>query len=156
LACPPSCAILCGVPPLTRLFVRTALLQLVLALGLAVAVALRQVVELPLAAAFLGPAQLHLVTVGWLTQLIFGVVYWIFPLAPGDDPRGPRRHDRLAWAAYYLLNTGLLARLVAEPLQAAEPTVVASAALVGSAVAQWLAAVAFAVYTWPRVFVRER
>src|SRR3954454_476837 len=67
------------------------------------------------ALAVFGPTHLHLLVVGWLTEVIFGVAYWMFPRYSPDRPRG---NDRLGWAAFVLLNTGLLLRVAAEPSHA--------------------------------------
>ena len=62
------------------------------------------------------PTYLHLVTVGWLTNLIFGVAFWMFPRYTAESPRGS---DALGWASYAGLNAGLLLRLIGEPAQLA-------------------------------------
>jgi hypothetical protein len=99
----------------------------------------------PALAAF-GPTQLHLFTVGWITQVIFGVAYWMFPRYSAAQPRGS---EPLGWAAFALLNAGLLLRIAGEPLyRLGRP---AGAMLVASAVLQLLAGWAFVVNTWPRV-----
>lgn len=64
-----------------------------------------------LPAAPLHLAAIHLLTVGWLLQLITGVAFWMFPRHPTRPPRG---NERLGWAALFLLNLGLLLRLVGE------------------------------------------
>lgn len=65
---------------------------------------------LPDAALHLG--AIHLLTVGWLLQLITGVAFWMFPRHPTRPPRGDAR---LGWTAFGVLNAGLLLRLVGEP-----------------------------------------
>jgi cbb3-type cytochrome oxidase subunit 1 len=135
-------------PTLARSFVKTALVWFVTALILGLLMALRYVLPLPSAIAALGPTYLHLLVVGWVTQLIFGVAIWMFPKFTREQPRG---NERLAWAVYWLLNAGLLLRLIGEPL-----TVVQSGAgwrylLPASALLQWAAGVAFVANTWPRV-----
>lgn len=50
--------------------------------------------------------------VGWVTQMIFGVIYWMFPIITRAQPRG---NERLGWAVYILLNVGLLLRVIYEP-----------------------------------------
>lgn len=67
---------------------------------------------LPDSALHLG--AIHLLTVGWLLQLITGVAFWMFPRHPSRPPRG---NDRLGWTGFALLNTGLVLRLVGEPWQ---------------------------------------
>lgn len=95
------------------------------------------------------PTYLHLLVVGWLTQLIFGVAFWLFPKHSAAHPRGS---DRLGWASFFLLNLGLILRAIAEPWQALGRPM--GALLVASATAQLLAGWAFVTNTWPRV--RER
>src|SRR5512138_2387666 len=65
----------------------------------------------------LSPTYLHLIVVGWLTQLIFGVMYWMFPIISKAQPRGD---PRLGWAAFVCLNAGLLLRLIFEPWRAVQ------------------------------------
>ena len=101
------------------------------------------------ALAVFGPTHLHLLVVGWLTQVIFGVAYWMFPRYSAERPRGS---DRLGWAAFLMLNAGLLLRVVGEPVHALGRG--AGGLLVASAVLQLLAGWAFVLNTWPRV--RER
>ena len=87
-------------PPLTRWLVKAALLYLVAALALGVAVQIPAVARQP-AVAVLWPTYLHVLVVGWLTQLIFGVAYWLFPRYSAEQPRGS---ERLGWATFVLLN----------------------------------------------------
>ena len=88
----------------------------------------------------LTPIYFHLFMVGWVTQLIMGVAYWMFPKYSHAQPRG---HDTLAWAAYILLNAGLLLRVGAEPALTVS-TLHAWGTLVAlAAVLQWLGGMAF-------------
>jgi hypothetical protein len=104
--------------------------------------------ELPFLAA-VWPTYLHLLVLGWLTQLIFGVALWLFPK---HSPGRPRGDERLGWASFFLLNAGLVLRALAEPSHALGHRV--GGLLVMAAVAQLLAGWAFVLNTWPRV--RER
>ena len=106
-------------PKLTRLSLRAAMVYLVAALLVYV----------------------HLLVVGWLTQLIFGVAYWMFPVYTNANPY---RSVRLAWAMFWALNIGLLLRVAAE-IQ------LSSSLFVAAALLQWLAGVAFVVNSWARV-----
>jgi len=90
----------------------------------------------------------HLLVVGWITQMIFGVAYWMFPKDSAEAPRG---NDRLAIAAYVCLNAGLLLRVIAEPTYALHPGAGFGRALGLSAVLQWLGGMGFVVNTWARV-----
>ena len=140
-------------PPLTRWHIKSALIYLAAAMILGVVLTLGAVVEVPGWLAYLSPAFFHLIMVGWVTQLIFGVIFWMFPIISKARPRGS---ERLGWATYVLLNGGLLLRVLCEPLNAVNPRGVWGWGLVASAVLQWLAAVFFVVNTWPRVKERYR
>jgi heme/copper-type cytochrome/quinol oxidase subunit 1 len=96
----------------------------------------------------LSPVYFHLFMVGWVTQLIAGVAYWMFPKFTKQQPRG---YDSLAWATYWLLNAGLLLRVLSEPMQAIDPQPWWGWTLVLAAVLQWLGGMAFVANTWPRV-----
>ena len=93
------------------------------------------------------PTWIHLITVGWLTQLIFGVASWMFP-----RPRMEVNTDALGWFGFWSLKAGLLLRVIGEPLRVF--TGQGGVLLVVSAVLQ-LGAVASLVLTlWPRVRLR--
>lgn len=93
------------------------------------------------------PTYLHLLTVGWLSNLIFGVAHWMFPRASAEQPRGD---VRTAWAGWGLLNAGLLIRIAGEGMFGAQH----SPALVLSALLQLLAVWSWVIHLWPRVKVR--
>ena len=131
-------------PTPSRWLIKTALGYLVLALGLAAARAVQEIGVLPGDAATLWLPQLHLLTVGWLTQLIFGVAFWLFP-RPRPDPWG----DTVVWAAYALLNLGLGLRLLSEPAWLPGPF--QRWGLLVSAALQWGSSLLLAGYFWRRV-----
>lgn len=130
-------------PPVTRWFVKLSLVYFVAALAAGVWQAAAGA-----AALWLTPVYIHLLVVGWITGMIFGVAYWMFPRYSKDQPRGI---DSLAVASFVLLNVGLLLRLVGEPLIALHPSAGAGRLLLMSAICQWLGGVAFIVNTWPRI-----
>jgi hypothetical protein len=132
-------------PPLTRWFVKSALVYFVAALGLGILLQAGTVRELPLLRVA-WPTYVHILVVGWLTQLIFGVAYWLFPRYSAERPRGS---DRLGWTSFALLNAGLVLRIIGEPMAALGSNM--GALLVTSAVAQFLAGMAFVANTWPRI-----
>lgn len=134
-------------PTISRVLIRTSAAYLAAAalLGILTAVPVAGVNMLP---AGLEPAQLHLLVVGWITQLIFGVALWMFPRY-GD--RGAVSISPAAWGAYAALNAGLLLRLAAEPWLAVRPdSVGARAMLAVSAASQWGAVMYFALRLWKR------
>ncbi|MDX1417066.1 MAG: hypothetical protein R3293_22870 [Candidatus Promineifilaceae bacterium] len=140
-------------PPLTRWYIKSALIYLAVALLLSVVLALPTTINLPQFIRFMNPAYFHLFLVGWVTQMIFGVIYWMFPIVTRARPRG---NEKLGWASYILLNVGLLLRVIAEPLTATIPESGAGRLLLISALLQWLAAVIFVALAWPRVKERYR
>jgi len=115
---------------------------------LALVMASGQVVALPPLLRFAGPAYVHLFLVGWVTQLIMGIVFWMFPKYSREHPRGS---ERLALATYALLNAGLLLRVVGEPARAVDLAPLWGWLLVASALLQWLAGAGFVANTWGRV-----
>lgn len=134
-------------PFITRLFLRSGLVCLVLGLGLALIPSGLAASTPWLAASW--PVQLHLLTVGWLTQLIFGVAWWLFPRPPGSPvpPRGI-----LMALCFGLLQVGLALRVIFEPLRGTTGwSDAASLVLPVSALLQFLAAMAFVVAIWPRI-----
>lgn len=134
-------------PPLTRWFVRSALAWLLLALAGGVLLATGVAARIPGTELVLPyPTYLHLVTVGWLTNLIFGVAFWMFPRYTAESPRGS---DALGWTSFAGLNAGLLLRLIGEPAQLAGAG--SRTLLLLSAGLQLLGGWAFVLNTWPRV-----
>jgi hypothetical protein len=133
-------------PPLTRWMVKTALAYLVLALGTGVLTALGQAGILTWVPGGLAPSTIHLFVVGWVTLLIFGVVFWMFPKYTQSRPR---RSERVGWALYVLLNAGLISRLIGETIL--PPGNTAGGLLVFSALLQFSAGALFVINTWGRV-----
>lgn len=134
-------------PSLTRWMIKTSLLYLLLALlvGILQGIAPSLSKELFFLRS-LEPVRVHLLVVGWITLLIFGVVYWMFPKYSREKPRG---HEWLGWTTYGLLNAGLTLRVIGE--SATQMGMIFGGLLVASAVLQWLAGLAFVINTWPRV-----
>lgn len=137
-------------PPITRLFVKTALAWFVAALIVGVLLAARPLVPALEAAGALWPVYWHLFMVGWVTQLIAGIAYWMFPKFSREQPRGS---DSLAWATFALLNAGLLLRALAEPALAtvSAETGALRALVAASAFLLWAGGMAFVANTWTRV-----
>lgn len=133
-------------PTEARWLIRTAFLYLIVALALGLVRAGQAVGLMPGKGTVLWLPQLHFLTVGWITQLIFGVAFWLFPRSPRDSVLGS---SRLIWGAYATLNTGLLLRGIAEPGWL--PVTVEVWGLGLSAGLQWTASLLFVGHFWPRV-----
>jgi uncharacterized protein DUF2871 len=138
-------------PPLTRYAARAAMVYLILGLITGALYWANTMWSLwpPLAA--LNPIYIHLLVVGWLTQLIFAVIYWMFPIISKSNMRGD---PRLANAAFILLNLGLLLRVIFEPWRTLDTTPINGYGLLASALIQTLAGYLIVVVCWPRI--RER
>ncbi|HLC01499.1 MAG TPA: hypothetical protein VJK02_00550 [Anaerolineales bacterium] len=135
-------------PALTRWYIKTSLLYLIVALVIGGLLAGRSALGLPSEIGALSPVFFHLFMVGWVSELIFGVVYWMFPKMSRENPRG---NAQVAWGTYVALNVGLLLRAVGEPMASLTGSTGWGVALALSAFLQWIAGMAFVVSTWPRV-----
>lgn len=135
-------------PILSRVFIKAGLAYLVAGLALNALPYLGSLVALPNWVGALRPVYLHLLMVGWITQLIFGVIYWMFPKYSKEHPRGS---EKLAWFVFGSLNAGLLLRVVGEPLTSLRPDLGLGWVLVVSAILQLAAGWGFIANTWARV-----
>lgn len=133
-------------PTLTRWFVKTSLVYLVLSLATGLLNAAQSIFGYSLPGIF--PVYLHLLTIGWLTSLIFGVVFWMFPKYSKEQPR---RSEKLGWAVYLSLNLGLILRAISEPLNSLQPGSLWGWVLALAAILLWLSGIMFAINTWGRV-----
>lgn len=138
-------------PTITRVMIKAALVYAIAGMALMAAGLMELAQPLHPLLRFIQPTALHLIVVGWLTQMIFGVALWMFPPWSKAEPRGP---SGLAWSCFTLLNAGLVMRLIAEPLNSYAPMPVWGWALVLSAVAQTGAVWLFIALTWRRVRAR--
>ena len=108
-------------PTFTRWCIKTAFLYFTIAVLIFAVLLWSQVLTLPPVVAALRPVAYHLLMVGWASQLIFGIVFWMFPRLSKEQPRG---NERAAWFVYAALNSGLLLRLLAHPDIASKESVV--------------------------------
>ncbi len=135
-------------PRLTRYFIKTAFIDLAVALLLGVLLAAQAAFDLPAEIAALSPVFFHLFMVGWVTQLIFGMLFWMLPKYSRERPRGD---ERLAWVAYVLINVGLVLRAIGEPLNAVRADLGIGWLLGLSALLQLIGGWAFIANAWLRV-----
>jgi hypothetical protein len=122
---------------------------------------------------FLGPfvaslrvSHIQFLVVGWLTQLILGIAWWLFPplslgLRPGEPTpvlrgQAQRGHEPLFWITFASLNTGILLRALFSPLNSLLPT--QAFATLSNVADLFLvaAAIAFVTNIWKRVRKRGR
>ena len=135
-------------PTFTRWCIKTAFVYFVVAAVVFAAQLWGLVIDLPPVVAALRPVAYHLLMVGWASQLIFGVVFWMFPRFSKQSPRG---NERLAWYVYAALNLGLMLRVLAEPLQTINPAPLWGWLLVASGLLQVSAGWVFVWNSWARV-----
>jgi heme/copper-type cytochrome/quinol oxidase subunit 1 len=135
-------------PRLTRYFIKTAFIDLAVALLLGVLLAAQAAFDLPAGIAALSPVFFHLFMVGWVAQLIFGMLFWMLPKYSKERPRGD---ERLAWAAYVLINVGLVLRVIGEPVNVVRADLGVGWLLGLSALLQLIGGWAFIANAWPRV-----
>jgi hypothetical protein len=101
------------------------------------------------------PTHGHILFVGWFLQFAVGVAYWLLP-----RKRTPERpfgyHERSAFAAFGLLNAGLLLRVLAEPPdRVGNGGDAVDVVLAVSAVLQLAAIIIVASQIWPRIVPRR-
>lgn len=129
-------------PRLSVFLVRTAFLHLLVGFGIGGLLLADKGLSFWPALWRLRPAHIELLLVGWTLQLTMGVAYWILPRFRDGPARGAVRG---VWAAYLLLNLGVIA-LALGPLSARP----AALALAGRC-AELAAVAVFALNAWPRV-----
>jgi hypothetical protein len=142
-------------PPLARTFVRASFVYLLAALVLGALMMLDRWLSFSrwLKAVYL--SQLHLLVVGWITQLAIGVAYWIFPRFLKEQNPRRRGSDTLTIAVLICLNAGLLLRFFAEPFYLMGPRPWLAALMALSGVLQALAALGFGWLIWGRIRAME-
>jgi hypothetical protein len=135
-------------PTLTRYFIKSGLVNFVAALLVAILLQGSLVFELPAFVTYLNPVYFHLFMVGWITQIIMGVSIWMFPPLSKERPRG---NILLGWLTFVCLNTGLVMRLVSEPMMTLHPASDWRYALIFSASLQWVAGLFYVIIIWNRI-----
>lgn len=138
-------------PTLTRWTIRAAMIYLLVGLSAGTLYWVNAQWSLSPILSSLSPTYIHVLVVGWLTQLIFGVIYWMFPIIRKNNMRGD---PRLAWAVFGLLNAGLLLRIGCEPWRSVTPNDLNGMGLVLSALLQVAAGYLLILVCWPRVRAR--
>ena len=131
-----------------RLFIKTALVYLVLGVMAGAWMLLRQAgAPLP-EITNLYTVHIHLLGLGFFMMMVCGVAFWMFPRKSGES-REEAARDPLAWTSYYLITIGLAVRCLALLL----PAVLGNVVLGASAVVQAAGVATFAIAIWPRVYL---
>jgi hypothetical protein len=148
-------------PITSRMFCKASILYLGLGAVLGVILLLNRWLPLGPHIPVLKLSHVVMLLVGWLTQLIMGVAWWLFPplniglgldgLAPVRRGQTQRGSESLFWATFVLLNAGILLQAVFAPLYAW--TVIGAFNILSSISGLCLLAAAslFVVTMWRRV-----
>lgn len=139
----------------TRWMVVSAFLHLLGAIWLYVAVSIPSLPEQFAYLRFATPALFHWLVMGWATQMIIGVAYWMFPRPPVVRNIPAHFWDVMAWSVFVLLNMGVVLRVIAEPMLGYTRAPIWQVLTVMSAVFQALAVVLAVNLLWVRVVERH-
>mgnify|MGYP001605985906 CR=1 FL=1 len=135
-------------PTRTRYWIKAGFINFAAALLLAVLIQLSAVITLPDFIPAMNPVYFHLFLVGWITQIIMGVSFWMFPPLNKDQPRG---FEILGWLSFVSINVGLIFRVVGEPVVYLDPTNDWRWLLLISAMLQWMGGMFYIAHIWQRV-----
>jgi hypothetical protein len=114
-------------PKTTRLYVKMSIVYLCLGAVIGALLLINRWTPLGPAVAALKGSHVALLVVGWLTQLIFGVAWWLFPalkirlhpagLHPHRRGQTQRGSETLFWFTFACLNAGVVLHAVLSPLR---------------------------------------
>jgi hypothetical protein len=136
------------VPTLTRWFIKIGLLYFAVGLMMGAAVLAQPVMGWSPNLHLLRPVYLHFLFIGWVTQLIMGVGYWMFPKQSKEKPRGS---EWLGWTVLVLLNVGLVLRAIGEPMMVLAPQAGVRWMVAMASMCLLLAGWGFIINTWGRI-----
>jgi cbb3-type cytochrome oxidase subunit 1 len=129
-------------PRLSYLFIRASLVYLVLGFTFGGLILANKAIPFaPMVWALL-PSHIEFLTLGWLTQLALGVAFWILPRLTGSAPRGD---ERWSWAAFFLVNAGIMLNVIAPFTGSVLPGLSAR-------ILQAAGFAAFAIGNWKRIY----
>lgn len=138
-------------PKLSRWFIKIGMLYFVVGSTMGALLLAQPVLGWSSSLQALRPVYLHLLFIGWVTQIIMGVGYWMFPKQSTEQPRGS---ERIGWAVLILLNLGLILRSIGEPAMVLAPQAGLGWTLAVASLCLLLAGWGFLFNTWRRI--RER
>lgn len=135
-------------PTLARWFIKLGMVYFIAGLTMGAIMLLQPLVGWSGRLQLLRPVYLHFLFIGWVTQLIMGVGYWMFPKQSKEAPRGS---PRLGWAVLVLLNLGLIMRAIGEPAVVLAPHPVFRWMVALASMFLLLAGWGFILNTWGRI-----
>ncbi len=128
-------------PRLSRWFVRTSLIYLVIGFTLGAALLVNKGLTIDPSIWNVLPIHTEVLLTGWLIQLALGVAFWILPRFTRGAPRG---NERLIWAAYVLFNLGIV-------LAVAETIFGVHGLVLAGRISETAGVLVFVIGTWRRV-----
>jgi heme/copper-type cytochrome/quinol oxidase subunit 1 len=135
-------------PTLSRWFIKIGLIYFVVGLALGALLLAQPVLDWSARIQALRPVYLHILFIGWVTQIIMGVGYWMFPKQSKDKPRGS---EKLGWAVLILLNAGMILRAIGEPAMVLVPEADLGWTLAVASLLLLAAGWGFIFNTWGRI-----
>ena len=135
-------------PTLSRWFIKAGLIYFVIGLTMAAILLAQPALGWSSRWQVLRPVYLHFLFIGWVTQIIMGVGYWMFPKYSKEKPRGS---EWLGWLVLILLNVGLVFRSIGEPSVVLFPQAGLGWTLAIASLCLLLAGWGFIVNTWGRI-----
>ena len=135
-------------PTLSRWFIKIGMLYFALGLSVGSIMLAQPVMGWSAQLQVLRPVYLHFLFIGWVTQIIMGVGYWMFPKYSKEKPRG---NERLGWAVLISLNIGLVLRAIGEPAIILAPQANLGWTLAFASIFLLFAGWGFIFNTWGRI-----
>ena len=135
-------------PTLSRWFIKIGMLYFIIGLMMGSLLLAQPIMSWSSSLQVLRPVYFHFLFIGWVTQLIMGVGYWMFPKQSKENPRG---NERLGWAVLVLLNAGMILRAIGEPAVVLIPQAGLGWTLAVASLCLLLAGWGFIFNTWGRI-----
>ena len=129
-------------PRLTVWFIRASLFYLALGFTYGALILFHKGIPLHPAMWSLLPMHIDYVLFGWTLQLILGMAFWILPRFAKKPYRG---NEKLAWAAFVLINSGVIVLSLVPFLPGLEWLTLLGRVLQAAGITS------FFVHAWPRV-----
>lgn len=135
-------------PLISRTFIKAGMVFFVLSLISAL------IMEVDIAALpAIMPLFWHMLMVGWITQIIFGVSIWMFP---GRNREEGFKAQKWGWLTFIFLNAGLVLRIISEPLISISTSEIWKVLIVVSALLQLAAGLTYLIEMWPRIMSKKQ
>lgn len=135
-------------PTLSRWFIKAGMVYFVIGLMMSAVLLAQPIMDWSPRLVVLRPVYLHFLFIGWVTQIIMGVGYWMFPKYTRERPRGS---EKLGWSVFVLLNAGLILRGIGEPVVALDPQAGWGWTLALASLCLLFAGWGFILNTWGRI-----